>query len=97
MKVSYSPRAIADLIENSEYLKSRSPQGAFAVGRRIEEVVERLAEFPGMGRVLEQRPTVRVVPLGRFPYLIFYESIEDELIILHVRHGAHKPVEQGEL
>jgi plasmid stabilization system protein ParE len=46
---------------------------------------------------LEQRPAVRVIPLGRYPYLIFYTIAEDELIILHVRHGARKPVDPGSL
>lgn len=93
MNVAYSQRAIADLADIGGYLLERSPHGAFAVELRLREVIDRLAEFPGMGRTLQQRPDVRVVTLGRYPYLIFYTTLGDELSILHIRHGARRPVE----
>ena len=34
------------------------------------------------------RPAVRVIPLGWYPFLIFYKTMDDELIILHNRHAA---------
>jgi hypothetical protein len=37
------------------------------------------------------------MPLGRYPYLIFYTISGDELSILHVRHGARKPIEPESL
>lgn len=92
MKIAYSPRAVADIASIADYLIVRSPQGALAVERRFREVVDRLAEFPGMGRELAQRSSVRVMPLGRYPYLIFYTVIENELVVLHVRHGSRKPL-----
>jgi addiction module RelE/StbE family toxin len=97
MNVTWSPEAIADLGEIADYLKARSPRGAAAVGERIEEVVSLLAQHPGIGRVLEQRPSVRVMPLGRYPYLVFYEVVGNELQILHIRHGARRQVEPDEL
>ena len=75
MRITYSPRAIADLGEVASYLIARSPSGARAVEKRIRKTVALLAQFPGAGRVLEQRPAVRVIPLGRYPYLIFYFSL----------------------
>jgi addiction module RelE/StbE family toxin len=97
VKVTYSPRAIADLGEIADYLTARSPSGAHAVEQRIHKTVALLAEFPGAGRAVEQRPAVRVMPLGRYPYLIFYTISDDELIVLHVRHGARRPVEPKRL
>lgn len=97
MNVTWSLEAIADLGEIADYLKARSPRGAFAVGERIEEIVALLAAHPGIGRVLEQRPSVRVMPLGRYPYLVFYEVVENELHILYIRHSARRPVEPDEL
>ncbi len=97
MRVIYSPRAIADLIEIAGYLIPRSPAGALAVEQRIRRTVSLLAEFPGAGCALEQRHQVRVMPLGRYPYLIFYSVSAEELVILHIRHGARKPVEPGDL
>ena len=97
MKIVYSPRAIADLIEIADYLTVRSPPGARAVEQRIHATVSLLAQSPGAGRALEQRPAVRVIPLGRYPYLVFYKVSGDELTILHVRHGARRPVDPESL
>jgi plasmid stabilization system protein ParE len=33
---------------------------------------------------------VRMAPLGRYPYLIFYAIEGDDVVILHVRHGARQ-------
>ncbi len=49
-----------------------------------------------MGRELTQRPGVRVMPLGRYPYLIFYTVLENELFVLHVRHASRRPLEHDE-
>jgi plasmid stabilization system protein ParE len=56
MKIAYSPRAVADIASIANYLTERSSPGALAVEQRIREVLDRLAEFPGMGRELVQRP-----------------------------------------
>jgi plasmid stabilization system protein ParE len=48
-----------------------------------------LADFPELGR-LTNEPGVRVLPLTRFPYLIFYSVLRDELVILHIRQAARK-------
>jgi addiction module RelE/StbE family toxin len=97
MKIAYSSRAVADIASIADYLIERSPQGALAVEQRIREVVGRLAEFPGMGRELAQRASVRVMPLGRYPYLILYTVIENELNVLHVRHGSRTPLRGEEV
>ena len=97
MKIAYSSRAVADIASIADYLIECSPQGALAVERRIREVVNHLAEFPGMGRELAQRPSVRVMPLGRYPYVIFYTARDGELIVLHIRHGSRMPPKSDEL
>jgi plasmid stabilization system protein ParE len=59
--------------------------------------IDLIAAFPGSGRALEQRRSVRVMPVGRYPYLVFYTIGEDEIVILHVRHGARAPVGPDDL
>jgi plasmid stabilization system protein ParE len=70
---------------------------AVSVERRIRTIVELIAQFPSSGRMLEERPGIRVIPLGNYPYKIFYAVAGGELIILHVRHGARESIEPGEL
>lgn len=97
MKIRYTPRAVNDIIAIADYLSERSPAGARAVEAAIRRTVELLGEFSGSGRVLTQRPHVRVMPVARYPYLVFYKVSDDVLLILHVRHGARAPVKGDEL
>jgi plasmid stabilization system protein ParE len=97
VKLRYSPRARRDLAEIADYLTARSPKGALSVERRIRKTIDLIAAFPGAGRCLDQRPAVRVMPLGRYPYLVFYTLRGDETVILHVRHGAREPVDPSRL
>ena len=97
MKVRYSPRAIGDLASIADYLVTRSPRGARSVDARIRKTIDLIAAIPGSGRVLEQRPAVRVMPVGRHPYLVFYTLSEDQILILHIRHGARSPVDPAKL
>lgn len=92
MKVRYSPHAAADLIAIADYLTERNPPAARAVEIAPRRSIDLLGEFPGSGRVLTQWPDVRVMPLTRYPYLIFYMVSADELLILHIRHGARAPI-----
>jgi hypothetical protein len=59
-------------------------------------VIGLVAHFPGSGRRLEQRPSVSVIPLGNYPYLIFYTTSGGELVVLHIRHSARKPIDPTE-
>jgi toxin ParE1/3/4 len=40
---------------------------------------------------------VRVFPIVPLPYLIYYRITDDELAILHVRHGGREAPRPGEL
>ncbi len=42
-------------------------------------------------RASAHRPGVRVVPLGRYPYKIFYRVSGDAVEILHIHHAAREP------
>jgi len=89
MKVAYSSRAVADIASIADYLSERSPQGALAVERRIREVLDRLAEFPGMGRELAQRPRVRVMPIGRYPYSTHSSQMNWLFYMCVMDRGSH--------
>jgi toxin ParE1/3/4 len=91
VKVEYSRRALSDLIEISTYYaETGSRQTGERVALRIREVVARIARFPQSGRPVSGRPSVRVVPLRRYPYLIFYRTAPDTVRILHIRHTARQ-------
>jgi addiction module RelE/StbE family toxin len=97
VKITYSPRAVADLSEIGSYLAERNPNAAAVVERKIHKVIELIAEFPASGRLVGARPAVRVMPLATYPFLIFYTTLENELIVLHIRHAAREPIDPADL
>jgi len=81
MKVEFTNRALADLRKLSA--DSRATFGdAVAIA-----LAEHLESAP---RVIE-RPGIRVFPLIRYPYKIFYRVLEDRIRILHIRHTSRRP------
>jgi len=39
-----------------------------------------------------ERPGVRIMPIVRYPYLIYYEIGQNELVVLRILHGARAPL-----
>jgi plasmid stabilization system protein ParE len=92
MNVVYAPRALRDLKSISLYLLERNPTGAANVLGAIKSSIETLAFFPQIGRLVDNAGHLRV-PVVQYPYVIFYRIEADELLILHVRHTARRPVD----
>jgi toxin ParE1/3/4 len=88
MRVTYSPRAAADLREIAAYLKPRSPQGAARVRAAIRRTVGLLPGTPAIGTP-QNIEGVRKLAVGKYPYLIFYRiaSVE-EVRIITILHAA---------
>jgi toxin ParE1/3/4 len=94
MKVEYSNRALADL--RKLFAGSQATFGhrvAAALEVRIRAIVEQIRQAPESAPQVEQRPGVRVVPLIRYPYKIFYRILDDTVRILHIRHTSRRPWE----
>ena len=72
MKVRYTEEALKDIDEIAAFLAETYPAIAPAVERRIRTVVARIARWPKSARRSAGRPGVYVVPLGRYPYKLFY-------------------------
>jgi toxin ParE1/3/4 len=79
MKVEYAPRAAGDLARIGR--RSRRKFGiavAAALETYIRATVARIAVLPESGERLRERPEVRVVPLVRYPFKIFYTAPEKQ-------------------
>jgi len=89
MKAEYSRRAIADLDEIAKYYEEHAGgRVAAAIADRIEAVVARISKAPESAQAMAGRPGIRVVPLRRYPYKIFYRVGADRITILHIRHSS---------
>ncbi len=90
MRLRYTLPALADLDSILHYIAAHSPKGAIRVQARIRQIVDLLLVHPRMG-VHTDRPTIRRVATSPYPYLVFYEVTETEVIIHAVRHAARDP------
>jgi toxin ParE1/3/4 len=91
MRVRYTETAQRELDEILAYTAERSTSAASNLARRTEVLLGHLVEFPYMAQMTEA-DGVRRLPLVEFPYVIFYNVREDEVVILHVRHSARRPL-----
>ncbi len=89
MNVRYTLTALAEIDEILAYVRERNPAAAAAIGQQIERVVAWLTESPRMGYRIDET-SLRMLPVGRYPYLIFYTVEDDEVVIRNVRHAARR-------
>ena len=92
MKVEYTKRALSDIRQIAA--ESRAAFGnrvAAALETRIRAVVHQISLHPLSAPEVADRPGRHVVPLRRYPFLIFYRVLNDRIRVLHVRHSARRP------
>jgi toxin ParE1/3/4 len=90
MRVRYTPRARDDLRSILAYVQQQSPQGARNVARAAHKTIGLIGQFPGSGRLAGEQG-IRVLPVGRYPYLIYWNVESDEVWIVHIRHTSRRP------
>jgi toxin ParE1/3/4 len=90
VKLRYTLPALADLDSILEYIAAVSPVGAMRVQKRIQDVIELLPAYPDIG-VRTDDPVIRRLATPPYPFLVFYEIAEKEVIIHAVRHAARNP------
>ena len=84
MRIRYAPRARNDIVHIHQYVAAHNPNAAVAVVRRIRTTARLLGRHPGLGRQT-QIDDVRVIGVGRYPYLVYYRIDDDAVTIIHVR------------
>ena len=90
MIVRFTRRAHSDLTEILDYIDMRSPRGAMSVKLAIKRAIDMIGDNPGVGR-LTGKGAIRGMPVGRYPYLIYWTVEGNEIWIVHIRHGARMP------
>ena len=71
MNVRYSKAALRELDEIFAYIHERNRTAAAAVVERIERLAALIGDMPLMGHTTNEED-VRVMPVVRYPFLIFY-------------------------
>jgi len=74
-----------------DFIVTQNPQGAARVHARIARVIELSAAYPFVGSSTD-RPRIRRLVATPYPYLIFYEPSDEEIIIHSIRHARRQPL-----
>jgi toxin ParE1/3/4 len=90
VRLRYTLPALADLNSILDYIAAHSPGGAKRVQGRIQGIIELPLNHPDIGTLTDD-PTIRRLTTPPYPYLVFYEIAETEIIIHAVRHAARDP------
>jgi plasmid stabilization system protein ParE len=90
MRVRYTLRARSDLQAIIEYIVERNPVGALNLKRAMNRTLELIGQYPAGGRRIGEQGT-RVLPVGRYPYLIYWSVEAGEAWIVHIRHASRRP------
>ena len=90
MRVRYTPRAFADREAIFRYLDERDPRAAQKVKAFIKKRIGDLTYSPRRARIVKELG-LHALWLGRYPYIVYYRVNGDEVLIIHIRHGARRP------
>jgi toxin ParE1/3/4 len=91
MRIRYTATALREIDDILFYIAERNQTAAVALRARVDKTVAALLDFPDMAQAADE-PGVRRIPIGRSPYIIYYAVEGDEIVILHTRHGARRPL-----
>ena len=89
MRIEWDARAVRDLQEIRAFIAADKPTAAARVAEQIKTSIQRLSQFPLMGRQT-RHPNIRILPITGIPYVVYYHLLADVVEILGVFHGARR-------
>jgi plasmid stabilization system protein ParE len=88
MKVIYTDEASEDLVGILAHIASDYPTVYEPFLIRLRSVIARIGMWPDSAQEVVEEPGVRVVPLLRYPYNVFYRNTGEAIEILSIHHAA---------
>jgi len=88
MRVVLTDEALRDLDAILAYTATHHPTAAAALTRRLQATLRRIGEWPESAPTVAGQPGIRMVPLVRYPFRIFYRLSADRAEILYIHHAA---------
>ncbi len=87
MQVRWTTNAAEDFVRIVDRIRAESGEAALHVARTIYNSIAKLEKFPRQGRPgLVDNTRELVFP--PWPYIVVYELIEDQILVLRVRHSS---------
>jgi addiction module RelE/StbE family toxin len=90
VQVGWSPLAVSDLQDLTAYIRADNPSAAAALATALIERIDRLQEFPEMGRMVPELPDSGIREIRLRPYRIIYRysAAKMKVQVIRVWHGA---------
>jgi toxin ParE1/3/4 len=91
MKLRFTPRATANLIEIADCIHAHNPTAAQRVRAAIDDSLQSLILFPRFGRKQKAEGVGKLVTRN-YAYLVYYtaDEVTEEIVILNVKHPAQR-------
>jgi plasmid stabilization system protein ParE len=87
VRLIFAPGVRAEMQRIRDYIAGDNQHAAAEVFAEMEALREMLLAHPPMGRRIS-RSRRRRLPVVPYPYLIYYEAVDDMVRILSIRHAA---------
>jgi len=88
MKLYFTATASRDLIRLREFIAKKNPLAAKKYSQQLIKQIKNLLKQPQLGKPLLEEPTVR--QLVARDYIVRYQAIENQLIVLKIWHGKEE-------
>ena len=90
MRVRWLQTAIRNLDAEAEYIAEENATATAEMFVYVKAKVDALCEFPATGRT-GRVPNTRELVIDRYPFVVPYRVIGDELHVLRAFHTRRKP------
>ncbi len=87
MKIEWSPLAVERVTVIAEYIALDKPSVANKWANEIFDYVEKISDFPELGRIVPEMKNPNYRELLKGNYRIIYRIGDTKISILTVRHG----------
>jgi toxin ParE1/3/4 len=89
VRVRWLRKAVANLDAEAEFIAHDSPEAAGRVVAKITQAIEKLRQFPSIGRP-GRVPGTRELVIPNTPYVVPYRVRDDSVQILRVFHTSRR-------
>ena len=84
MTVQFTPSARAQFLAAITYIRRDNPEAARQFRQRAEQILRRLGQFPGSGRVIPEFPELPYREVLIPPYRFFYRPEQNTVWVVAV-------------
>jgi len=88
VRVIWSPATLLEILDIHNYIAADNPRAATRLADALLKLGDSLGSFPHRGRLVGDNLRELV---AMSPYIIRYEVVGDDVVILRIRHGARRP------